>query len=119
MTSRLLALAVLLVAGCGARYTEPPLASDHPANPAAAPSPVSPRSPTLDLAAAEPITPVAVRVPVAPAGHEHGQPASAPAAPQAATLYICPMHPEVTADRPDQRCTKCGMKLVPKKEGGA
>ncbi len=26
--------------------------------------------------------------------------------------YICPMHPEVTADGPD-RCTVCGMKLVP------
>jgi FtsP/CotA-like multicopper oxidase with cupredoxin domain len=28
------------------------------------------------------------------------------------TAYLCPMHPEVTGERPD-RCPKCGMKLVP------
>ncbi len=27
-------------------------------------------------------------------------------------VYVCPMHPEVTSDKPD-RCPKCGMKLVP------
>ena len=34
------------------------------------------------------------------------------AAEEGATSYVCPMHPEVTSDRPD-RCPKCGMKLVP------
>ena len=28
------------------------------------------------------------------------------------TTYVCPMHPEVTSERPD-RCPKCGLRLVP------
>jgi len=37
-----------------------------------------------------------------------------PTAPQSgtgSTLYVCPMHPEVTSDQP-ARCPKCGMKLL-------
>lgn len=34
-------------------------------------------------------------------------------APTTVPAYICPMHPEVTSDRPGQRCSKCGMRLVP------
>jgi len=31
--------------------------------------------------------------------------------PAAAAVYACPMHPEVTSDRPGT-CPKCGMALV-------
>jgi rubrerythrin len=32
----------------------------------------------------------------------------------AKVVYTCPMHPEVTSDKPG-KCPKCGMNLVPKK----
>lgn len=46
-----------------------------------------------------------------PAATDHSQHGAQPAA---ATIYSCPMHPEVTSDRP-ANCPKCGMALVKKK----
>lgn len=40
---------------------------------------------------------------------------AAASAPDAAAVYTCPMHPEVTSSKPGQ-CPKCGMALV--KKGG-
>ena len=40
-------------------------------------------------------------------------------APTTVPSYVCPMHPEVTSDRPGERCSKCGMKLVPAGDGAA
>lgn len=44
--------------------------------------------------------------------------APVPSSPAPHTLYTCIMHPEVVQDHPGN-CPKCGMKLVPKRMGGA
>ena len=36
----------------------------------------------------------------------------------AGVVYTCPMHPEVTSDKPG-KCPKCGMTLVERKAKGA
>jgi hypothetical protein len=91
-------LPVLLVA-CASAPPPRPAALDpaNPAAPEAAPAVVSPL--VASPAPAEPVEP-------APA-HEHGD---------AAELFTCPMHPEVTASAPG-RCPKCGMKLVARPPG--
>jgi Heavy metal binding domain len=47
-----------------------------------------------------------------PAATDHSRHGAA-ATPAAATVYACPMHPEVTSDQPGT-CPKCGMALVKK-----
>lgn len=132
MTQRLLLAALLTLSGCTMTYTDPVLSSDNPANPAAIESPPPPRSNTLNLAAAEPVF-ASKKVPehigneigdmampphahpptkVAPSVSTSAEPAST----QMPVMYACPMHPEVTSDKPNQRCPKCGMKLRPVSE---
>ncbi|MEO5570706.1 MAG: heavy metal-binding domain-containing protein [Bacteroidia bacterium] len=40
-------------------------------------------------------------------------PKSATNNPASAAVYTCPMHPEITSDKPG-KCSKCGMDLVKK-----
>jgi Heavy metal binding domain len=54
------------------------------------------------------------RTTTAPPDHsQHGNASSSSAAQPAAAVYTCPMHPEVTSDKPGT-CPKCGMTLVKK-----
>lgn len=117
-------LTCLLLGGCSTTYVEPQLPADHPANVSAAVAPDPGRSRTLDLSEPVPIAPTgdqrgmdheghgAASPPDSGIGgeHQHGSPSS-PSTVET-PLYACPMHPEVTSNKPDQRCPKCGMKLV-------
>src|SRR5262249_43538537 len=126
MTRQSIVLAVAALAAtfpaCQATYLESPLPADHPANSAAAESLLPKPSQTLDLASAEPIAPapptpgmghaghdMSAAAPSHDGGHEHD--VSPGTGAPAAGAFACPMHPEVTSDKPDQRCPRCGMKL--------
>ena len=132
------ASAIALVLGCAGQAASPEVPADHPASPNAVVAPVPQRSATLaidsDQRMAPPSTTSATRgghhaddgtAPQLPndasthSGHDHhaAEPSNTAATRPAAgaTVYSCPHHPEVTSDKPDQRCPKCNMKLVPKK----
>ncbi len=129
MNRLLFPILLMSLAGCTTMYTDPVLPADHPANASAMESPAPPRSRSLDLAGADPVaampmehdgmggtsTPMSDMPGMEGGGHKHEAPPTAPAS--GAVVYVCPMHPEVTSDKPDQRCPKCGMKLK-KVEGG-
>lgn len=134
MKKTLLIAALLILGGCASSYTEPTLPADHPANAAAMEALPVTRWQTLDLARTDPVTPAQADAGMSHGGHETGNNAmskplepsdhggahghDAPIlSPDGAAMYACPMHPEVTSDKPDQRCPKCGMKLM-KQDGG-
>jgi hypothetical protein len=108
-------IAVLALAGCSATYHEPELSADHPASPDASVVSRGERRATLDLSATDPVAPAP---PASAGGHEGHGASPAPREPAGNALYVCPMHPEVTSDKPGQRCPKCAMALVRRGQGG-
>ena len=127
MMLRLSLALALFAGGCATTRTETELPLTHPANPAGASAALPRASTTLDVAMADPILPARESAPAgadgggtdhAAMGHgAHG--ATHAAAPPAAssnqasgqTLYMCPMHPEVTSTNPNDRCPTCNMKI--------
>ncbi len=83
----------------------------------------APPAPASDSpVAAQPLPlPAPVTHPAPPARAPLAQPASAPSAPSAAapaTVFSCPMHPEIRSATPG-KCPKCGMNLEPTPSGAA
>lgn len=129
MKKLILIATLVALTGCAAPYKGLSLSADHPASPGGDEAPLPTHWQTLDLAAADPVTPAQVAPGMDHAAHGMGdksQPepsgpgvesethkhnAAPPPSGNSAAMYACPMHPEVTSDKPDERCPKCGMKL--------
>lgn len=126
MRTFLLFLSVGLT-GCASNYREPDLPANHPANPSAESAVMPHRSMTLAITAQERVAPSLPNGAMheghgsdsasVPRGHGDAEGRHRAPTPSDPALYACPMHPEVTADKPGMRCPKCGMALVPHEDG--
>src|SRR5689334_15796537 len=101
------ACALALVAGCAASPAPIRPGVDHPANPDAAAAPAPPASVTLAVAPVQTDVPATRPEPSEEHSVMHHGAATEPVG--VADVYVCSHHPEVTSDKPGQRCPKCGM----------
>lgn len=93
----------LLFVGCSTGTGEQPLSANHPASCCAPEAPVARPSGTLSEHSSTP----------APAATESNEQAATSQPAVARAEYACPMHPEVTSDKPGN-CPTCGMALAKK-----
>lgn len=115
--SLVLSLLALLVGGCSSASTSAPLSTDHPGSPSADAGVMSTPSETLNASDVPP-PPNSDAQPSMRAGHPGMGKVSAEAPTAAEDQYTCPMHADVTSDKPG-KCPKCGMALVKKTAAGA
>jgi hypothetical protein len=123
-------LAAVLLSGC-AFTNPPPLPAENPTNPQAGESAPPPRSLLVADATTKAISERLKKVPAEakmPATEEGGMQHrgmqhegmkhedASHEQDKGAGAYTCPMHPEVTSEKPGT-CPKCGMQLIEK--GGA
>jgi hypothetical protein len=120
MTPHLASALILLIAACSPGPAPVSRSMRDPSNPSA-PEGVLPA--TASPANEHPVgTPRDANGGSEQAGHTHHHHGTTSPRPEGAardagtpaSVYVCPMHPEVTSPAPG-RCPKCGMDLVPKK----
>ncbi len=101
-----LPLAAVLLASCASVPVPATRSTESPAHPAAPEAETPPAVPGLSGEARDGATPAAAGQANGHAAHGAPETADAPHA-----AYACPMHPQVTSDKPGV-CPICGMSLV-------
>lgn len=107
-----LSLGVLGLLACAATQVEPAVGDAAHADTETAPvtAPGGALGPEYD-----PLTTAAPSDHEAHEGHDDGHTHPTDRTLGEGVKYTCPMHPEVTSDKP-AKCSKCGMDLVPQKK---